>query len=517
MTYNKPETSQVENVDGNVDEINTPPTAQTDDKEDIENLSVNQEKFLSEDARITDHKAERKLTRKLDFHILPLIAVMYLFNALDKGNISNAKTDGIENDLNMLPNQWNILMSIFYIPFVLFALPLSFVIKRFTAATVIPILMIAFGSLSLLCASVFNFEGLMALRWFLGMAESPFFPGIIYYLSTFYRRGELARRLAFFYAAANIANAFSGLLAYGLFQIKGALHGWQYLFLVEGGLTVLIAIVSFLLLPRTVERAKFFNEDEKALAFHRIQTDSSAVVGESVSVRDALQVFKHPVTIGWLLISMCVGVPINSINNFGVQIVNGLLGDNADQSMSNLLSAPPNVWGAVALILFAFASDLTNIRSVYIIASFVTTLVGFVLYACIDPHKQMAAGYISVFLMCTGGSSSSVILVTWYNNNTPGETKRAVLSAVGVPLSNAVGLISSNIFFNREAPTYPTAIAVTAAFCGAGLVLTSLVLTYMWVDNKRRNRQQGVNWTFRDVSTAVMAEGPKNPSFRWYY
>lgn len=70
------------------------------------------------------------------------------------------------------------------------------------------------------------------------MAESAFFPLVIYYLTTFYRRGELARRLAIFYAASNIANAFSGLLAFGVFQIESKLDSWRYLFIIEGALTV---------------------------------------------------------------------------------------------------------------------------------------------------------------------------------------------------------------------------------------------------------------------------------------
>lgn len=158
--------------------------------------------------------------------ILPIIAVMYLFNALDKGNISNAKTDGLDKDLGIKGQDWNNMLSIFYIPFVLFAFPHSLVIKRYNAANVIPILMFTFGSISMLAASVFNYEFLMTAKWFLGICESAFFSGIIYYLSTFYRRHELAWRLSVFYAAANIANAFSGLLSFGVFQIS-KLAGWQ--------------------------------------------------------------------------------------------------------------------------------------------------------------------------------------------------------------------------------------------------------------------------------------------------
>lgn len=97
---------------------------------------------------------------------------------------------------------------IFFVPYVIFAPPVAILGKRYGPARVLPILMFTFGSMTLLAAAAHNFAGLFTLRFFLGMAESGFFPLVIYYLTTFYRRGELARRLAVFYAASNIANAF---------------------------------------------------------------------------------------------------------------------------------------------------------------------------------------------------------------------------------------------------------------------------------------------------------------------
>lgn len=135
-----------------------------------------------------------------------------LFNALDKGNIGHAQTAGLSDDLNFKPNEYNLIISIFFVPYVIFAPPTAIIGKKFGAARVLPILMFTFGSMTLLSAAVVNFQGLFALRFFLGMAESGFFPLVIYYLTTFYRRGELARRLAMFYAASNIANAFVGFL-----------------------------------------------------------------------------------------------------------------------------------------------------------------------------------------------------------------------------------------------------------------------------------------------------------------
>ncbi|KAG7878681.1 hypothetical protein KL938_003824 [Ogataea parapolymorpha] len=478
-------------------------------------VTDDKEHGAGEPVRVLDHKLERRICWKFDIRILPLITVMYLFNALDKGNISNAKTDKLDVDLGIKGQQWNNMLSIFYIPFVLCAFPLSLLIKRYNAANVIPCLMFTFGSITLLAVSVFNYGSLMAARWFLGMCESAFFPGIIYYLSTFYRRGELARRLSIFYAAANIANAFSGLLAFGLFQIKTErLHGWQILFLVEGGATVIVAVFAFFYLPRTVEKAAFLTEEERECAIWRIRTDSSSLSTEKVSLMDAIKVFKHPVAIAWMFEEIFIGVPLNSINNWFPQIIESL---GKGTVMTNLYTVAPNVWGAVALIFWCFASDLLRVRSIFIVLAVASTLIGFVVFGCIDTRAHIGVAYFSCFLMTTGSSASSVLTSTWYNNNTPNENRRVVISAVGVPLANAAGLISTNIFRAKDAPKYVPALGITAGFGGAAIIAVTSILTFMVLDNRRRNRAQGVSWTYRDVPTYLLAEGPSNPNYRWMY
>jgi MFS family permease len=106
--------------------------------------------------------------------------------------------------------------------------------KKYGAKYILPIAMIIFGGMAMISAGTKNFGGIVTTRWFLGMAESGFYPGVIFYLTTFYKRTELAGRLSIFYAASEIAGAFTGLIAYGCFQITGSIHGWQYLFLIEG-------------------------------------------------------------------------------------------------------------------------------------------------------------------------------------------------------------------------------------------------------------------------------------------
>ncbi|KAK6598569.1 major facilitator superfamily transporter [Botrytis cinerea] len=439
--------------------------------------------FASESAYVFDHQAERALCRKFDFRLLPVLACMYLFNSLDKGNLGNAKTDGMEKDLGFKSNQYNIILSVFYIPYVLCALPIAMLGKKYGPATVLPILMMFFGSFTILGVAAQNFGGMMTLRWFLGMSESAFFPLVIYYLTTFYRRGELARRLAIFYAASNIASAFSGLLAVGCFQITNTpLYPWRYLFLIEGSATLLFAFFAFFYLPASASTAKFLTESERDLAYHRIQVDSSSIVNEDV-------------------------------NLFLPQIVSRL---GYSTIKTNLYTVAPNVSGAAMLLILAFSSDYTRRRGPFIALGFLFTFIGFLIYVSIDVTSQLHVAYFATFMMCWGTAAPSVLLSTWYNNNIPHEGRRVVMSSVGVPLSNLMGLVSSNIFLNKDAPKYIPALATTAAFGGMGVILSTCLALYMIFDNRRRDARLGRKLDINETPTELLRDGPSVEEFRWF-
>lgn len=466
-------------------------------------------------ARVVDHAAEKSLALKFDFRILPVLAIMYLFNALDKGNIGNAQTKGLSKDLHFKDGQYNLIVSIFFVPYVIFAPPFAMLGKKYGPSRALPVMMFCFGSMTLLTAAAQNFGGIFALRWFLGMAEAAFFPTVIYYLTTFYRRGELARRLAIFYAASNIANAFSGLLAFGVFHIKDSkILAWRYLFLIEGSITVLFSFFAFWYLPRNASEAKFLTREEKDLAFHRIQVDSSAVVDEKFNLKEALKIFTYPSTFCFLGIEICLGVPLQSVSLFLPQIIQRL---KFDTIKTNLYTVAPNVTGAVMLLLLAFASDLTRLRFPFIVLGFAFTFTGFIIYAAIDDvEKQLHLAYFATFMMCWGTSAPSVLLSTWYNNNVAHEGRRITLTAVGVPLANLMGLVSSNIFRLKDAPKYKPALITTAAFGATGVILTACLGAYMIFDNARRNRKAGRKTDARDVPTHRLRDGPSTAEFRWF-
>jgi len=91
-----------------------------------------------------------------------------------------------------------------------------------------------------------------------------------------------------------------------------------------------------------------------------------------------------------------------------------------------------------------------------------------------------------------------------------------VLTSVGVPLANVMGLVSSNIFFPKSAPKYIPALVTTAAFGATGAVLAGLLSVFMILDNKRRNKKLGRELDISEVPTMMLKDGPSVPEFRWF-
>lgn len=149
-------------------------------------------------------------------------------------------------------------------------------------------------------------------------------------------------------------------------------------------------------------------------------------------------------------------------------------------------------------------------------AGFLFTFIGFIIHAAIDVQQQIHAAYFACFMMTWGTSAPSVILDVWYNNNIADENRRVMLTSVGVPVANMMGVVSSNIFLNQDAPKYIPALTTTAAFGACGFFLTLLLGSWMIVDNHRRDRKQGVKVRAKDLSTEKLKDGPSAAEYRWF-
>ena len=160
---------------------------------------------------------------------------MYFFNSLDRSNLGNAKTDGLETDLHLVGSQYNVILAVFNVTFCLFDLPSNLMLKRFSGKVMLPSMMLGWcvflkpsvcplimdrGAITLLQCTVYNFAGLLVCRLIMGIFEAGFFgtsaplahhrllthpAGVIFYLTQFYKRNEIAFRLSIFYGMVTIA------------------------------------------------------------------------------------------------------------------------------------------------------------------------------------------------------------------------------------------------------------------------------------------------------------------------
>ncbi|KAK6366977.1 hypothetical protein LTS17_010528 [Exophiala oligosperma] len=277
---------------------------------------------------------------------------------------------------------------------------------------------------------------------------------------------------------------------------------------------MLFAVFAFWVLPYNAASATFLSPEEKELAFYRIQVDSSAVVDEKFDLRTALSIFRHPTTWVILAIEMCLGVPLQSVSLFLPVIVKRL---GYSTVKTNLYTVAPNITGAVMLLVLGFASDFTRWRFPFVALGFAFTCIGFIIYACVNVHTQIHVAYFACFMMTWGTSAPSVILDVWYNNNLADENKRVMLTSVGVPVANLMGVVSSNIFQDRDAPKYLPALVTTACFGAVGCLLTLSLGGWMILDNKRRDSRTGRKIRAKDIPTESMRDGPSSEVYRWFY
>jgi MFS family permease len=167
-----------------------------------------------------------------------------------------------------------------------------FLNKTGKPALYLPTCMIIWGILSGLTGAVQNFAGLAACRFFLGFIEAAYFPGCLFYLSSWYTRKELGLRTAVLYSGSLISGAFGGLITAGITGNMNGLHGlraWRWVFILEGIITVIIAFTSYFILPDFPRTTKWLTEEERQLAVYRLQED----IGEDDWTSAEQQAFFH--------------------------------------------------------------------------------------------------------------------------------------------------------------------------------------------------------------------------------
>jgi ACS family pantothenate transporter-like MFS transporter len=182
------------------------------------------------------HDAESKLRFKIDFFILTFCCITYFFNYLDRANLSNAYVSGMKEELAFHGNQLNVINTIFTVGYILGQVPSNLALTYFRPRIFFPAMIFLWGGLTMITAAVHSPQGIMAIRFFLGLAESSTFVGTHYILGSWYTEEELGKRSGIFTASGLAGTMFGGFIQTGIHSsldgVRG-LSGWRWLFIVR--------------------------------------------------------------------------------------------------------------------------------------------------------------------------------------------------------------------------------------------------------------------------------------------
>lgn len=147
----------------------------------------------------------RKLVSRIDFRVIPVLSILYLLAFLDRTNIANASVFGLQKDLGLEGYQYNNALTIFFVPYILFEIPSNIILKKLKPHVWLSGCAFLFGFVTICQGLVTNYSGLLATRFFLGVAETGMFPGSLYLIGMWYKRSEAQRRFSFFFSSTSLA------------------------------------------------------------------------------------------------------------------------------------------------------------------------------------------------------------------------------------------------------------------------------------------------------------------------
>ncbi|GKZ19921.1 hypothetical protein AbraIFM66951_001202 [Aspergillus brasiliensis] len=423
---------------------------------------------------------EKALLRKLDFRLLPPLTILYLLSFLDRSNVGNARLEGMATDIHMSGDQYLTGLTLYFIGYVLFEVPCNIVLKKTTPRIWLPTLTLVWGVVATLLGVVQNYAGYLTSRTALGIAESGLFPGVVFYLSMWYKRNEQHYRVALFFSAASLAGAFGGILAWGIAHMDGVggYSGWRWIFILEGLLTVLMSIGAYFWVYNYPATAEFLTPEERQFIQFRLKNDNDSTRDEQFTWSAVFDAFKDIKVWLYGLAFHTMSLPLYTLSLFMPTIISEL-GYTAAQAQ--LLTVPPYAVAFILTITVAILSERTHRRAPFILLSTALACIGYILL--LSDHRP-GVSYLGTFFAAAGIYPAVAIVLSWPANNVSGQTKRAIANAMQISIGNLGAVLGTQLYRTETSPRY---------FLGHGfalgyLVANLVVVCVLWEVLRRENR-----------------------------
>ncbi|KAJ5390443.1 major facilitator superfamily domain-containing protein [Penicillium cataractarum] len=435
---------------------------------------------------------EKALRRKLDFFLMPLLIFGLFVLQLDRSNISNALSNTIAEDLHITSDQVNFGSQLSSIGIIISEIPANLILQKLGASVWLTAQMLIWGTIALTQTWCTNIRSFYATRFLLGLFEGGYLPGAQYILALFYTRKELARRTAIFYFGNYGATATGSLIAAGVLQMAGiqGLSGWQWLFLLEGTLTLLVFMIFAAFLPRSPThtalmhgRWDFFSDRERFILRSRVVADDDTKGDDKVSI--SLKPVLRGLVDYRLWIHMILNIvslaPKGGLQLYGPTIIKSLGFSTVN---ANLLNAVSSVLVIIFSYLISLGSDRTNLRGPWCIIAFTWSIVfSGALFGMASRGSKWTR--YSIFTLLAGGNALAQGLNdAWVNINATSSINRSLGLAMAVMGSNIGGLAGQQLFRSSDAPMYTESFLAILLLYIASIPVTLLLMWVYWRRNK---------------------------------
>ncbi|QKX59085.1 uncharacterized protein TRUGW13939_06216 [Talaromyces rugulosus] len=432
-----------------------------------------------------DEATNRRLLKIIDWHMMPLMCVVYGMNYLDKTTISYASVMGLKTDLNLVGDNYQWLGSLFYFGYLGWEFPTSQLLQRMPLGKYSAISIILWGFILACFAGVSNFGGAVAIRFFLGIFEAAVTPGFTLLTSQWWTKQEQGKRTGIWFSFNGVGQIVGGLIAYGI-AVGTREHGssiepWKIIFLATGLFTICIGCYFFYLIPDNQLNARWLSPEDRILAVERVRVNQQGIGNKHFKLYQFKEALLDPMVWGFVFYALLADIPNGGITNFFSQLIVSF-GYTEEQSL--LYGIPGGGVEIVALILNGFLGDYFGQRLICSMGGLVCAIVGMVLIVALPLSNKV--GRLIGYYMTQASPTPFVAILSLISTNVAGYTKKTTVAALYLIAYCVGNIIGPQVFRPNDAPRYvPAEITIIVCY---GVCLIDLAFLWWWY-NRQNNKK----------------------------
>ncbi|KAM0563071.1 hypothetical protein ACHAPJ_001917 [Fusarium lateritium] len=429
---------------------------------------------------------EKRVLRKIDRVILPLMCLVEFFQYLDKQSIGYAAVFNLSDDLGMDSHQYSWSVSSFYFGQLLANYMFIYLMSRLPITKFVGISVMVWGIIAGCLAAPNNFGGFTAVRTMLGFAEGAVQPAFVIITSTWYKKSEHSFRVAGWVTCNGLAQVLGALIMFGVGSSKeSAIATWRVMFLVCGGGTLFSGALFTWLMPQGPDSAWFLTESERVIASKRLSQDRLSKDVSSFKISQIWEFVKdHRALL--LVLGAFTNTLASPVIKFATLVINGF---GWSKLNTMLVSLPAGVIQIIAIWAVVIGIRVTSIpRGFWGIIATIPPLVGNIGVATLPQSSKW--GIVVCTWLATVLSPAQVVFLSLIASNVKGNTKKSAASNGFFVLYAAAAIAGPQLWTNK--PRYTEGIIADLVALGGNMVIFgAFMLSAKW-ENHRRDRNNCV-------------------------